>query len=214
MNIYQVSVNYVDEEDRLLLRINTREGEELKLWLTRRLSLSLTPMLGKAAAAQLQNPSALAPAHPAPAKPASDSLADKQRRRLLEQFQKEAISRDADYATPYQTQNPAAQTDIAPLLVTQVALTSLPSGQLEMNLSENLPGQNRQIELLMDAPLAQGLLHLLHKALKQSQWLESASQTTMQNNQDACLNAQVNADADEETDAASGVKGGKPRYLN
>ena len=50
MNIYQVCINYVNEEDRLLARINTREGQELRFWLTRRLSLAVMPLLEQVAA--------------------------------------------------------------------------------------------------------------------------------------------------------------------
>ena len=53
MNIHQLSVNYLQEQDRILLRINTSAGEELRLWLTRRLTLNLWPMLTKIVADQV-----------------------------------------------------------------------------------------------------------------------------------------------------------------
>jgi len=50
MDIHQLSVSYAREHDRILVRINTTAGEELRLWLTQRLLRSLLPHLGKAAA--------------------------------------------------------------------------------------------------------------------------------------------------------------------
>ena len=47
MNIHQLSVTYLPEEDRILARINTTAGEEMRLWLTRRLMLGLWPLLSK-----------------------------------------------------------------------------------------------------------------------------------------------------------------------
>jgi len=45
MNIHQMSVSYVEGQDRLMLRVNTPEGQEFRLWLTRRLTGRLLPPL-------------------------------------------------------------------------------------------------------------------------------------------------------------------------
>ena len=41
MQIHQMSVTYLPEQDRILMRINTTEGEEMRMWLTRRLMVGL-----------------------------------------------------------------------------------------------------------------------------------------------------------------------------
>ena len=211
MNIYQVCVNYVNEEDRLLARINTREGQELRFWLTRRLSLAVMPLLEQVASVQL---GLLAPAGmpaaatSAPGSAVSTTLVDAHRKRVLEQFQKEAISHNADFATPYKPQNRAGQADISPLLVTELALTNMASGQLELRLSENLAGNSRQIHLVADAPLAQGLLHLLRQALKQSQWLVPADPTLALGYQ------HTDNDLNEVAENSFANHHDKPEYLN
>ena len=48
MDIRQVSVTYREEQDRILVRINTAQAEELRLWFTRRLVLGLWPALSRA----------------------------------------------------------------------------------------------------------------------------------------------------------------------
>ena len=47
MKIHQLSVNYLAEQDRILMRVNTAASEEMRLWLTRRLMLGLWPLLTK-----------------------------------------------------------------------------------------------------------------------------------------------------------------------
>ena len=34
MQIHQMSVSYLPEQDRILMRVNTVEGEEMRMWLT------------------------------------------------------------------------------------------------------------------------------------------------------------------------------------
>ena len=48
MNIHQLSLLHDPIQDRILLRISTTEREEIRLWLTRRLTLGLQPYLKRA----------------------------------------------------------------------------------------------------------------------------------------------------------------------
>ena len=41
MIFQQVNASYIDDEDRLLLRISTTDFDEFRLWMTRRLCLNL-----------------------------------------------------------------------------------------------------------------------------------------------------------------------------
>ena len=166
MNIHQLNVSYVNEQDRLLLRINTRVGQELSLWFTRRLTLSLLPALKALAADQMKR-------HTAQASPATSLHA--QRQHALESFQKEAAAYSADYSTPYKEQTgpgAPARHGAQPLLVSEVKLSLRATGRLQLQLFEKLHGQTRHVQLMMEPPLAQGLLQLLQQVLKKSQWLE------------------------------------------
>ena len=92
MNIHQVCVSYSHEHDRFLVRINTRNDEEVRFWFTRRLTLGLLPLLEKALAEQITRQSSPlnlnAPFY-------------EQRRQMLENFQQEAASYNSDFQTPY-----------------------------------------------------------------------------------------------------------------
>ncbi len=190
MNIHQVSVTYLPEQDRFLARISSREGEELRLWLTRRLVLPLMPVLAKTAAEQLARQTGqIDPAAPP----------DIQRQRMVENFKKEALAHAGDFKTPYQAKDAALPLGKEPLLVTEIKLSLLPSGKLQLDLIEKLPGQGRNVQVAMNAQLTQGLLHLLNQGLKKSQWLKSP--------QPASLEAEADAAEPEE-------QARKPRYLN
>ena len=45
--LHQINVTYVPTEDRLLMRVTTREGDEYRVWLTRRYCLLLLGVLQK-----------------------------------------------------------------------------------------------------------------------------------------------------------------------
>lgn len=45
--LHQLNINYSPNEDRLLLRITTQQGDEYRVWLTRRFTALLMTVLGK-----------------------------------------------------------------------------------------------------------------------------------------------------------------------
>ncbi len=197
MNIHQVSVSYVSEQDRFLVRINTRDDEEVRLWFTRRLSLGLIPLLEKASAEQITrqaSPRDLA------------APFDEQRRQLLENFQQEAASYSSDFQTPYREQITSLPLGPEPLLVTEVKMTPLAGAELELNILEKLSEKTRSLHIKLDAQLTRGLVSLLSQALTTSQWLEADIGVTVK------INA-GKAAPDSETMALS-LDDEKPRYLN
>jgi hypothetical protein len=197
MNIYQVCVSYSHEHDRLLVRINTRSDEEVRLWFTRRLTLSLLPLLEKASAEQItRQASPLNPAAPL----------DEQRRLLLENFQQEAASYNGDYQTPYREKLTALPLGPEPLLVTEVKITPLAEGELELNMLEKLAEKTRHLHVKLDAQMTRGLVFLMNQALNTSLWLET----------EIGVAVKINADksAAEHEPTALALDADKPRYLN
>jgi hypothetical protein len=190
MNIHQLSVTYHQEEDRLLVRVSSHQNEEFRLWLTRRLTLALMPGLAKTATDQL-----------ALQTQGSDLAAppDIQRQRIVEDFRKEALTYASDLKTPYQAQDATLPMGKEPLLVTEVKISLLKSGKLQLVFIEKLPEPGRKVQIAMGAQLTQGLLQLLNKCLKKSQWLKSAPLADLQKA----------ADPPETPDPME-----RPRYLN
>lgn len=165
MNIHQLSVTYLAEQDRVLLRINTTASEEMRLWLTRRLMLGLWPLLSR-----------LLTEHLLKLEAAGTSLdtADEELRKMLADFRKEEFLQHADFDTPYQDK-PSLPLGEDPLLITDVDASPLPNGRLRLSFNERLPGgaAPRSFQLEMEPRLMQGLMHLLEQALSQSQWREA-----------------------------------------
>lgn len=198
MNIHQVSLSYVHEQDRLLIRINGKDGGELRAWLTRRLALALLPILSKTSNEQMKKVAA-------PAAPAA-TLED-QRGQLLTAFQKEAALRTGDFETPYQSRQGQPSDPVLgpePLLLTEVKVTLQDNGQLRLQLFEKMPGRAavRNFQVVMDPQLSNGLLQLLHQSLNASQWLHVPVASPVQELAASTEPAELAAELP------------KPRYLN
>ena len=165
MKIHQLSVTYLAEQDRILVRINTAAAEEMRLWLTRRLMLGLWPLLSK-----------LLTKHLLKLEAAGTSLdtADEDLKKMLADFRKEEFLKHADFETPYQEGQAQLPLGEDPLLVTDVDASPLPNGRLRLSFNERPPNaeEPRSFQMEMEPKLMQGLMHLLEQALARSQWRE------------------------------------------
>lgn len=193
MNIHQVCVSYIHEQDRFLVRINTRNDEEVRLWFTRRLTLGLLPLLDKASGKLLAGQST----------PVSSAAPlEEQRQRMLDNFNHEVAAYDGDYQTPYREKANTLPLGSEPLLVTEIKLTSLAHGQLQLEILEKLAQSARNLQVTMDAQLTCGLVQLLNQGVSASQWMDSGTKPLPVEHHDVL--------------EASGLVGDleKPRYLN
>ena len=124
MQIHQMSVTYLPEQDRILMRINTTDGEEMRMWLTRRLMVGLWPLMSKLLTEHLLKLESAG---------ASLSGANPELKKMLADFRKEEFLQHADFDTPYmqgQTRLPLGE---EPLLVTDVDAAPLANGPLRLN---------------------------------------------------------------------------------
>ena len=173
MQIHQFNIQYLPEQDRVLARINTSTGQEFRLWLTRRLTLGLLPVLHKVTADQSQKRLALQPDEGLAAK-------DPKIRELLSEFQKEQTLQLADFKTPYKDPAPDAPAE-EPLLVSEVQVTPLANANLRVKFLANFPdaSKKRELSLELDDRLMHGMLHLLERAHVEAQWAHApASHST------------------------------------
>lgn len=161
MQIHQLSVTYLPEQDRILVRINTREGEEMRLWLTRRLMVALWPMLTR-----------MLTDHLVKLEGSGVAAADESLKKMVADFRKEEFLNSADFDTPYQEGSARLPLGEEPLLVTDVDATPVPGGPLRFTFNERLKGSEspRAFNLEMNPKLMQGVMHLLEQALVQSRW--------------------------------------------
>lgn len=150
MRLHQIRIDYHPEQDRLLLRVSTNDGAELRFWLTRRYIKGLWPALMKMAEvigeARIQS--------------------DPEVRKAVLEFEHEKAVRQADFATPYKA---AANLPLGaePLLVTK--LRAQPDGRGNAVLAMH-PAQGQGMDLAMDANLLHSFTRLVQGAVSKTDW--------------------------------------------
>jgi hypothetical protein len=159
MDIHQLQVSYQMEQDRLLVRLNTHSGEELRLWLTRRMIKNLFPHMIRAS---IETDAATT-------HPTSHDGADS---RALSQFRKQESLQRADFQTQFNGEASVLPMGKEPLLVTTVHITPLEAGALRLAFEESTPEATpgRRFEVILAPPLLHGFMHLLESALKHTDW--------------------------------------------
>lgn len=158
MNIHQLSVHHDERQDRLLLRINTLDQKEFRFWLTRRLTMRLLPVVQQTAAR-------LEAAQPGVA------VTDTRSQNMLGELRRESFLQRADFATPFV--NPAGPLPLGsePMLITEVRLSILSGGNLEVIFEEQTdPSHVRSCQLRLPIDLVHGLVHLMEQAVDKAQW--------------------------------------------
>lgn len=179
MHIHQLSASYIAEQDRILLRINTHEHAELRLWLTQRLMRGLYPQLlrydARAALASAQAQS-----------PEKTQAHSPEAQQMLAEIKREAVLHSSDFSTPF-VEPQAPQDSPAALLVTRVNLRmsdgvqaqgsagvqTLATSDVQLHFEEILPedgGQARGFQFNFTATVFHGLVELLRQTLQKSEW--------------------------------------------
>ncbi|MGQ0710003.1 MAG: hypothetical protein ACT4NV_09675 [Rhodoferax sp.] len=184
MHIHQMQASYQTDQDRILLRLNTFEGEELRIWLTRRMLKALLPHLQQLASGLGLNDSD--PTTPDEAQAASEADADTGAPHPPE-------AADPGHTTASPTQDSAAEPPTAqgdfetafdehsvrlplgeePLLTTALHVASGPRGGLSVRFDEHFDGQSqahRSVEAHLEPELLGGLVQLLGAVLRNADW--------------------------------------------
>jgi hypothetical protein len=159
MNIHQMSVNYAERDDRLLLRVNTQESQEFRLWLTRRMTGRLLPHL-QACVVQLET------------RDPQVTVSDPTAQQMLTELKRETFLEKADFKTPFSSEATALPLGTDPILVTDVQLNVNTSGTLNVVLQDKSGegATGRSCQLALQSALLHGLLHLLDQALQKANW--------------------------------------------
>ena len=167
MRIHQLNLKYEPDQDRLIARINSTSGLEIRLWLTRRLTLGFLPLLRRLTDEQIVRADALAAAAGAPRAPSDPKL-----REFLNEFKKDAALQQSDFKTPFKESTGAPATGDDPMLVAEIALTPLANAHLQVKFSGTVKGatEKRDVQIDLDDKLMHGFLHLLEKSYVNSQW--------------------------------------------
>ena len=155
VTIHQVSIHYQVEQDRILMRLRTRDDSLYEIWFTRRMmSRVLQPLQQAVAQLALQTAAGGSTIMPEAQQMMLDSAREKSRQA-------------ADFQTPFNEAQAERPLGEEPLLVTSVDLQVQGQSALKFALRD---AQNRQLALELDDALAHNIMSLLSAALQQSEW--------------------------------------------
>jgi hypothetical protein len=150
MRLHQIRIEYRQDQDRLLLRVSTDDGGELRFWLTRRFVKGLWPALMKMA-------ERVGEAREQP---------DPTVRKAMLEFEHDRAVRQADFSTPYKAAS-HLPLGAEPLLVTRLRAKPDERGHAVLALH---PANGRGMDLAMDAVLLHSFTRLLQGAVQKSDW--------------------------------------------
>ncbi len=154
--MHQMQLSYVATEDRMLFRVNTKERQEFRFWMTRRyvaiLWQTLTQLLANRAPAPLE----------APMPVVADPLAEAAKQEILHQ---QAVSQ-ADFKTQYQESGylPLGE---APILLFSIGIKPAPDGQAMLCLH---PEQGQGIEVVLNEQIVHSLCQLILDTTSKAEW--------------------------------------------
>jgi hypothetical protein len=168
MQIRQLALHYRPEADRLLLRVNSADGQLFAVWFTRRLAMRLWPHLNQMVTqlgVQHEVAQLGARRETTPQKPDATLLPEA--RAMLADAARERALKKTDFATPFDTQTSAHPLGPDPILATEVQLAPLPNGCLRLIV---IDGAKRTVQLQLTEELATAVRELMAQALRQADW--------------------------------------------
>jgi hypothetical protein len=154
MHIRQLQVGYAPEHDRVLIRISSSDGQEVRCWLTRRMVKLLLPSLSEMMQRLL----------------AADRLLSTEAREALLSMNRDVALYSADFTTAFNESPANLPLGSEPLLVTQIELHPMgESGAPDIILRLFTSG-GQGFELRMAEQLQHGFYDMLHKSCVQADW--------------------------------------------
>jgi hypothetical protein len=151
MRLHQLKLDFVPEQDRLLLRVSTDKQQEVRLWLTRRALRLMWPLLVQMLRAA---PEVALQSNPQ----ARDALVGMQR--------EQALSR-ANFAQPFDDAPREMPLGAEPILVARIQSNRDDGGNQVLGL---LPQQGQGIHLTLDNTLLHSFCKLVQDAAAKSDW--------------------------------------------
>ena len=147
----QMRLQYDALEDRLLLRVNTSDQAEYRVWLTRRYVKVLWPVLVKLAESSEQ-----IQLQPQP-----------EAKKAILSFQHEKAIQQADFKTAYQENPTSLPLGETPILVAKVAVKQTPQGKRILCMD---PLQGPGIELGLGETMLHSFCKLLADTVQKAGW--------------------------------------------
>lgn len=151
MRLHQLKLDFIPEQDRLLLRVSTDNRLEVRLWLTRRALRLLWPLLLQMARS---TPEVALQSNP-------------QARDALLGMQHEQALRQANFAKSFEEAPREMPLGAEPILVARMQANRDDNGNHILGL---LPQQGQGIHLTLDNTLLHSFCKLVQNAVAKSDW--------------------------------------------
>jgi hypothetical protein len=151
MRLHQLKLDFIPEQDRLLLRVSTDNQQEVRLWLTRRALRLLWPLLVQMARS---SPEVALQSNPQ----ARDALVGMQHEQALSK---------ADFAKPFEEVPREMPLGAEPILVARMRSNRDDQGNQILGL---LPQKGQGINLTLDNTLLHSFCKLVQNAVAKADW--------------------------------------------
>ncbi|BAS68219.1 hypothetical protein [Bathymodiolus septemdierum thioautotrophic gill symbiont] len=166
MNIHQIQISYSDQEDRLLMSINSTENEEMRLFLTRRIVTSFLDILNQTISHSLLNKPELNNMEKSACEPDKELTPQQMQQQMAHQAKHQHIVDESDYATPFNTGNKFPMGEV-PILVVKITINIHQDNNVSF-VFVNTDGED--INFNLNPQLLHNILDLLAKVLPSTEW--------------------------------------------
>jgi hypothetical protein len=165
-----MQMSYSTQEDRIILSINSKENEEMRLFLTRRIVTSFWDILSKTIDHTLANKPKLNDMQKTPI--AAPSSAGKEatpkqiEQQMEQQIHHQNIINESDYETPFNKGEKFPMGE-APILVEKITINTYENGNIVF-VFESIHGKD--ISLNLNSQILHNLSDLLIKVMPATEW--------------------------------------------
>jgi hypothetical protein len=149
--LHQIQIRFEPEQDRLLLRVNTQTGAELRYWLTRRIVKRLLPVLART----LESADEKVVSQPTP-----------EARKAVSEFRREEALSQSDFSKPFQEQPTHTPLGEEPILVSKVSIRRTEQGLL-LRL---FPKDGQALNLMLQERVMHTLCELIRRGVRLADW--------------------------------------------
>lgn len=173
-HLHQMTVKYVPQEDRLLLRVATSEKTEYRMWLTRRFVAVLWPALGGQLAqsadlagvvrpaAKSAEAAAGAAAEPPPPPPVSAKVRD-----AVLGMEHQAAIQESDFSRKHDEDTVDLTGNTGPMIITGAKVKPWDGKHLVMSLQTD---DKRNVTVTLDKKLLHGFCHMVATTVQKADW--------------------------------------------
>lgn len=155
MNIRQLQIGYNIDNDRLLVRVNSTDGSEIRFWLTRRLVSRLWPTLLKTSEAVTL----------AALGRGADVMGEA--RGMMTGMARESALAQSDFDTPFDSQASKLPLGAEPLLITRVDLAPQDKGSLRIAFRHS---EQVGVEMNMNHKVLHAFCNLMQREVEKADW--------------------------------------------